>query len=83
MRGSYSPCIFPARAWHPSPPVRPAFTAEGCEAATPSDDEDEVVGPAKVEEGVKEEEKIDTGDATKKEEQDCVLKKEDASNKSV
>jgi hypothetical protein len=42
-----------------------------------------VVGPAKVEEGVKEEEKIDIGDAAKKEEQDCVLKKEDASNKSV
>jgi hypothetical protein len=64
------------------PYVRPS-RQRGARLRTPSDDEDEVVGPAKVEEGVKEEEKIDTGDAAKKEEQDCVLKKEDASNKSV
>jgi hypothetical protein len=50
---------------------------------TPSDDEDEVVGPAKVEEGVKEEEKMDTGDAVKKEEQDGAMMKDDAMSKSV
>jgi hypothetical protein len=44
----------------------------GTRLLTPSDDEDEVVGPAKVEEGMKEEEKIDTG----------VPKKDDAFNKS-
>jgi hypothetical protein len=48
----------------------------------PSDDEDEVVVPAKVEEGVKEEKK-DTGDAVKKEEHDGAMKKEDAMSKSV
>jgi hypothetical protein len=45
---------------------------------TPSDDEGEVVGPAKVKEGVKEEGKMDIGDAVKKEEYDWATKKEDA-----
>jgi hypothetical protein len=36
---------------------------------TPSDDEDEVLGLAKVEEPVKEEEKMKNGDAVKKEQE--------------
>jgi hypothetical protein len=51
---------------------------QGVRLRSPSDDDDKVVGPAKVEERMKEEGKMDTGDAAKKEEHDGATKKEDA-----
>jgi hypothetical protein len=71
-----------ARWFRQQPYARPS-RQRGVRLRTPSDDEDEVVGPAKVEEGVKEEEKMDTGDAVKKEEQDGAMMKDDAMSKSV
>jgi hypothetical protein len=68
-----------ARRFRQQPYARPS-RQHGLRLHTPSDDEDEVVVLAKVEEGVKEE-KMDTGDVVKKEEQDGAMKKEDAMSK--
>jgi hypothetical protein len=75
-RGSASQRVRQVRQ-HPY--IRPS-RQRGARLRTPSDDEDEVVGPAKVEERVKEEEKMDTGDAAKKEESEGETKNEDAMN---
>jgi hypothetical protein len=75
-RGSASQRVRQVRQ-HPY--IRPS-RQRGARLRTPSDDEDEVVGPAKVEERVKEEEKMDTGDAAKKEEPEGETKNEDAMN---